>query len=444
MAPREDDVVCRLARFILIALALVTAWSQPLAVAPGVIADAAARPRAEREQGQDKRNERDRGDRAAENASRDAAGAVAIVVLADGADPVAAARSLGVKPIHLYRHVFTGFAAKFAAGATAAARRSPVIRGVTPDQPTSAVAQTLPTGVSRIGAPVLAKGNSQDRPRPVDADVAVLDSGVNPSRELNVAGAVTCQGGSRKDVNGHGTHVAGAIAARANAIGVVGVAPGARIWSVRVLGSDYTGFISDAICGLDWVYARRDTIDVVNMSLGGPGDVGQSCQASSYRLAVCRVVAAGIPVVVAAGNQGAPLGDFVPAAFPETIAVAAFADSDGQPGGRGGPLCRDGFADDALAWFSNYGQGVDIAAPGVCIISLGRRPNTTAEMSGTSAAAPHVAGALALFKAARPKASAKDARAWLLSDAASRPADSPEGISGDPGRLPPRVLFFQK
>ena len=296
----------------------------------------------------------------------------------------------------------------------------------------------MPTGVRRIGR----RGTDLLAGLPAtDADVALLDSGVNASAELSVAGGTARVGDGIADLNGHGTHVAGIVAARNNRGGVVGVAPGARIWSVRVLGRDNTGWISDAICGLDWVYANRATIDVVNMSLGGPGSVGPACSASAYRTAVCRVVEAAIPIA-AAGNQGREMGEFTPAAFPEVVAVVALADSDGRAGGRGPKTCT-GDTDDTLARFSNYGEGVDIAAPGACIRSLGRKSGSVVSMSGTSMVAPHVAGALALFKAGQPDADADDARAWLLSDDASQDATSGSGFTGRAQRQLPRVLFVE-
>ena len=105
----------------------------------------------------------------------------------------------------------------------------------------------------------------------VDVDVAVLDTGIAAHPDLTIAGGVSCLGGGAADDNGHGTHIAGTIGALDNAIGVVGVAPGARLWAVKVLDAQGNGSWSSVICGLDWVYANRDTIDVVNLSLGGDG-----------------------------------------------------------------------------------------------------------------------------------------------------------------------------
>ena len=133
------------------------------------------------------------------------------------------------------------------------------------------------------------------------------------------------------DLNGHGTHVAGTAAAKDNSIGVVGVAPGARLWAVRVLDAGGGGSWSSIICGIDWVTARADTIEVANMSLGGSGSEG-SCTDHGLREAICRSTAAGVTYVVSAGNAAADAAGFVPATYDEVISVSAIADFDGQTG----------------------------------------------------------------------------------------------------------------
>ena len=196
---------------------------------------------------------------------------------------------------------------------------------------------------------------------------------------------------SYNDLNGHGTHAAGTVcAAKDNNSGVVGVAPGAGLWAVRVLNSQGWGTWSSIMCGIDWVTARAGTIEVANMSLGGDGAEG-SCTDGGLHQAICASVATGVTYVVAAGNSAADARYFVPASYDEVITVSAIADFDGKPGGTGAPTCQTGF-DDTFASFSNYGQDVDLTAPGVCVLST-YRGNTTATMSGTSMASPHVAGA---------------------------------------------------
>lgn len=360
-----------------------------------------------------------------------------IVVLNDGDDPLAAAQALGVEVKHVYKHVFTGFAGTVTnATATAAAarsRRAP--RQIAADGRVQAEAQMVPTGVSRVGTPRQPGASNLDIPSPVDADVAILDTGIASLDDLNVVGGVSCIGtdpNAWEDDNGHGTHVAGITAAKDNDVGVVGVAPGARLWAVKVLNASGGGSFSDVICGLDWVAANANTIDVANLSLSGAGQA-QGCADSPLHTAICSVVGAGVPVVVAAGNQGTDASARVPANYPEVITVSGITDSDGQPGGLGPKPCY-GDQDDVFLSFTNFGAAVDIAAPGGCIVSY--NPSGGLESaSGTSEASPHVAGAIAIFVAdttaaqgSRPSPDAS--RNWLLNQA-SRP-QGVDGVTGDP------------
>ena len=144
--------------------------------------------------------------------------------------------------------------------------------------------------------------------------------------------------------------------------------------------------------------------------------------------AICNSVAAGVTYVVAAGNSAVDASTFTPAAYDEVITVSALADFDGKPGGLGAATCRSD-VDDTFASFSNYGADVDIIAPGVCIYStwlLGGY-NT---ISGTSMAAPHVAGAAALWKSTHPSATPAQVKAALLSAGTTNwnNSDDPDGI----------------
>jgi subtilisin family serine protease len=316
----------------------------------------------------------------------------------------------------------------------------------------------VPTGVMRIGAAPLAGVAGPAK----KAAVAVVDTGIMVRPDLNVVGGYDCAhdllgdllgggGGATKDNNGHGTHVAGIIAARDTGQGVVGVSPGTPLYSVRVFSSFGSGSLSNVICGLNWVAenAAAANIKVVNMSLGGEGTDDGHCGTTdddAFHAAVCRVNAAGVAVVVAAGNDGADLANTVPASYDETLAVTAMADFDGKPGGlfTGASPCSTKGTDDTAASFSDYAVPGSpdanhvIAAPGVCITSTWNDGHFKS-ISGTSMASPHVAGLVARCIDAGPCAGLTPAQigAKLRADAAARPAS--QGFVGDthtpiPGR----------
>jgi subtilisin family serine protease len=338
-----------------------------------------------------------------------------IVTLDDGAsaDAVAAdhARRYGAQVDHVYRSALTGYAARMSDQAAARIAGDPRVTSVERDHVVTATAQTLPTGIDRIDGErsSTVSGNGSGS---VDVDVAVIDTGIDVDHpDLNVQGGKNCQSGrSYDDGNGHGTHVAGTIGAKDDGNGVVGVAPGARLWAVRVLNNQGSGSWSSIICGIDWVTAQAGTIEVANMSLGGSGTDG-SCSSSSLHAAICRSVGAGVTYVVAAGNSSANASTFVPAAYDQVITVSALADFDGQPGGGAPATCRSD-VDDTFADFSNYGADVDLIAPGVCILSTWRGGGYNT-ISGTSMASPHVAGAAALYAAGNPGASPAQVRSGL-------------------------------
>jgi subtilisin len=343
-----------------------------------------------------------------------------IVVLKDTASPSTMARAhagrYGARVGHVYRHALKGYSATLSSDRVAALKADPSVAAVAPDLPVHAFAQTLPTGINRIDGE-LSSTVSGNGSGDVNVDIAILDTGISSSHpDLNVVGGTNCVGGSSSnDDHGHGSHVAGTAAARDNADGVVGVAPGARLWAVKVLNSAGSGSTSQIICGIDWVTARASTIEVANMSLGGASFFGafSGCNSSFDPMhpAICRSVQAGVTYAVAAGNSAADANTFVPATYSEVITVSALADFNGLPGGGAPATCRAD-EDDTFANFSNFGADVDIIAPGVCILStyLGSSYNT---FSGTSMASPHVAGAAALYKANNPGATPAQVRTAL-------------------------------
>ncbi|MFF8944851.1 S8 family peptidase [Streptomyces sp. NPDC014864] len=206
------------------------------------------------------------------------------------------------------------------------------------------------------------------------------------------------------DGNGHGTHIAGIVAGTA-----YGVAKRARVVAVRVLGDDGTGTMSQVIAGIDWVTRHARKPAVANLSLGGPYD-------AQLDAAVRASIRSGVTYTVAAGNGGRAAALFSPADVREAITVGAV---DGR---------------DARAGFSNTGSALDLFAPGVSITSASAASDTSrATFSGTSMAAPHAAGAAALYLSGHPRAAPAQVAKALVTGAAT-------GRVGDPGPGSPNRL----
>jgi subtilisin len=220
----------------------------------------------------------------------------------------------------VYKHVIQGFV--YHGTDVDHIKAHPKVKSVTRDGVSKMTAttsgQTIPTGIQRIFAATkgyLLKAPSSCR---CDAVVAVLDTGVDfqhPDLNVNAAMSVDCTQGSTAqclqglgdDDNGHGSHVSGTIGAIGNSLGVIGVCPGAEIWSIKVLDSTGSGYNSWILAGLDYVTSQASTIDVANMSLAGNGCF------SYYCAAIAKAKNAGVAFAVAAGNDNALASGYTPA-----------------------------------------------------------------------------------------------------------------------------------
>jgi subtilisin len=358
-----------------------------------------------------------------------------------------------------YGHALNGYAARLPEMAVRQIERNPHVAFVTPDGEASAAAicnpaaaQCLPAGIDRVDAD-RSSTRSGDGRGSVSVNVAVLDTGIDVGNpDLNVVGGKNCTAGQGlEDPDGHGTHVAGTIAALDNGIGVVGVAPGARLWSVRVLNQNGFGAFSRIICGIDFVTSTRtnadpsDDIVVANMSLKGGGFDDGNCgntKKDAVHVAICASVAAGVTYVAAAGNGGVDFQDGIPAAYDEVLTVTAMTDFDGRPGALSSTNCLPDFdfRDDTIAFFSDYAtlsadQAHTIAAPGLCVLST--VPGGYDLISGTSQAAPHVAGTVAVCIASGSCAGLGPPQIIrkIIGDAATYNTAHPDyGFAGDPLR----------
>ncbi|MDO8648636.1 MAG: S8 family peptidase [Candidatus Peregrinibacteria bacterium] len=274
-------------------------------------------------------------------------------------------------------HLVPAIAARIPTSAITVLERSPLIEAVEPDLEVWALDAELDNtwGVKRIGAGTVAEAGNLGE----EIKVAIIDSGIDcthPELAPNCAGGIDFVNDDAlpTDDNGHGTHVAGTVAALRNAQGVVGVGPNIKLYAVKVLSASGGGNWSDVIAALQW--AVDNGMQVTNNSYGSSSNPG-----TTVELAFANAEAAGIVNVAAAGNAGkcVPTGNTVgyPARYSSVIAVAA---TD---------------VNDARACFSSTGEQVAIAAPGAGINST-KMGGGYVVFNGTSMASPHVAGVAAL------------------------------------------------
>ena len=391
--------------------------------------------------------------------------------------------NLGAEVIYTYNSVLSGFTFKAPSqqvedNIIKVLSSDPRVNFVEQDKTVVPFSEEIPTGIQRIDANEL-YAIPKIGSFTADVDIAIIDSGIDlDNPELNVNSSfsmivpqiqnaheadlesiinnnidldklglnifavggnsnsfyppfTTSGSSSADDTCGHGTRVAGIAAANADAQGVVGIAPNARLWAIKVLDYDKTtsrceGSISSVIAAIEYITRLKDKIEVVNLSLGC------KCNSTALDDAISRSVKANITYVVAAGNMNVNASSFSPANHKDAnnqkdvITVSAITDLDGKCGGhKTARWIKAGefaglYDDDTFAKFSNYGSVVDIAAPGVMIKSTGINGSYSFG-NGTSIAAPHVTGAAALYKILNPSSTPSEIRTALISDGIQNP-----------------------
>jgi subtilisin family serine protease len=304
----------------------------------------------------------------------------------------------------VYSSAVEGFSAEIPDEALAAVRADPQVDYVERDTTVHAVGQTVPWGIDKIGADESSTLTGDGSGAVSDVNAYVIDTGIyrGPTsprkgyRDLNVVNHIDFTGGKNTDCDeGHGTHVAGVVAAKDNARAVVGVAPGAPLTGVKVLGCEDDGLASTVIEGIDWVTKDvkgpdgiADTADdkkpaIANLSLTGEPN-------QTLDDAVRRSAASGVFYSVAAGNKGRRACDYSPARAGRTWTDSGWVYDNGIVTTAAVRIDRE------EAGWSNYGSCVDLWAPGVDILST-KNKGGLSTMSGTSMAAPHVGGTAALY-----------------------------------------------
>jgi subtilisin family serine protease len=309
----------------------------------------------------------------------------------------------------VYRNVITGFAASISEAARAGLMKDRRVQRIADDAVMTADAGSW--GLDRIDQRALPLDSSFVPPNDGSGVTAyIIDSGIRFSH-TDFGGRASLgydfTGGSGEDCAGHGTHIAGIIGGSA-----YGVARNVALVAVRVFGCTTSTNLSTILAAMDWVLQNHVSPAVVNMSLGGPGDV-------TLDAAVGSLTRAGVTVVVSAGNFNFDACLYSPARADSAITVGATNQSDER------------------ATFSNYGDCVDLFAPGVSIVSDWYTGDAaTSTLSGTSMASPHVAGVAALVLSANPSFSPAQV------DSVIKARDTKDVvINGDPTLNNPNTTF---
>ncbi|CRK56676.1 Alkaline serine exoprotease A precursor [Alloactinosynnema sp. L-07] len=315
----------------------------------------------------------------------------------------------------VYSAALNGYAARMTAAEAANLSRDPLVARVEPDTVVTADEAAAPWNLDRIDQRALPLSTTYDHPSvAAGVNVYVVDTGVRISHEEFGGRARNAwdfyeNDAIAQDCNGHGTHVAGTVGGT-----TWGPAKGATLHAVRVLDCDGNGSNSDIIAAIDWLTANAVKPSVVNMSLSSVAD-------STKDTAVRNSTAAGLVYTVTAGNLGASACDRSPARVSEAITVANSTRTDARYTGNGP---------------SSYGTCVDLFAPGTEIVSAAHGNDTaTTTKTGTSMAAPLVAGAAALYLAAHPSATPREVHDAMVGCATT-------GVISNPGTGSPNRLLF--
>jgi aqualysin 1 len=323
-------------------------------------------------------------------------------------------RTVGAVPTHVYAHALHGFAARMSEDEALTLSEDDRVRFVEEDSVVEAIAtqSSPPWGLDRIDESALPLSRTYSYTTTgAGVNAYIIDTGIRRThtqfggRALAGFDAIG-DGRNGNDCHGHGTHVAGTVGGS-----TYGVAKSVRLFTVRVLSCSGSGSTSGVIAGVDWVTRNHAKPAVANMSLGGGASTAMDT-------AVRNSIAAGVTYSIAAGNSNQNAANFSPARVGEAITVGATTSSDTRSS------------------FSNFGSGVDIFAPGSAILSAWRTSDTaTATISGTSMAAPHVAGVAARFLQGSPGSSPASVRNAIVSTA------NLNRLSGLPSGTANRLLF---
>ena len=341
-----------------------------------------------------------------------------VVMLQRTANQDGCAADHAIERSRTFRHAINGFVAVLKPSAVDRLKKDSRVREVIEDWVSSTnTGQLVPTGVRRIAADFFPSVKIDGTDKRVDVDVAVIDSGIQADHpDLNVVNSVAFRYGSQTgdlvdSGNSHGTECAGIIGALDNSFGVVGIVPGARLWSIRnsVNGGSY---FSDDMASFDYAAQHADEIEVVSCSFGTIHYGYVSNGRESYRAAISALVNQGVVVVASAGNSGADIAgpdgaldsywddEVLPAALAEVMAVSAMNPLTDQF------ASFSNFSDSrhAVSYVNSPGGAIDVAAPGVGISTTVINSGYTDLFNGTSAACPHAAGLVALYIATHGRA----------------------------------------